>query len=355
MFVKVAVILPALVNKGPVSVAKDIIEGFAFKYPNYQFDIFYFDKEVELDFVGNSNNNINLLKFHSDLSDYDIIHSHMLRPDFYIWLNRKKLKNTVKISTLHQDIFMNLSSSYNVFVGFLMEYLWFYIFRPFNKVIVLSNVMKEKYKSRIDRKLLHTIYNGRAISDTLNIVDDELIKSLKSKYKIIGVTALLTKRKGIHQLIEAIKFLPEYALVIIGNGIEYDNLVSLANKMKVSDRCLFLGYKKNAIDYLELFDLYAMTSYSEGFPLSLLEAGQKNLPIVCSDIPLFRELFNDEEVCFFNLDNIESLVLSIQRANDNKDSYAQNVNEKILSNYSVGNMVDEYYSIYQQAIKENRK
>lgn len=38
------------------------------------------------------------------------------------------------------------------------------------------------------------------------------------------------------------------------------------------DRFILLGFKDNSIDYYKYFDIYAMTSYSEGFGLAMLES-----------------------------------------------------------------------------------
>lgn len=41
-----------------------------------------------------------------------------------------------------------------------------------------------------------------------------------------------------------------------------------------------------------------MSSRSEGFPLSLLEAMIYKRNIVCSDIPIFKEILSENEVTF---------------------------------------------------------
>ena len=140
---------------------------------------------------------------------------------------------------------------------------------------------------------------------------------------------MVTKIKGVHQTILALKHLPDYFFIIVGDGIELENLKSLAKRENVYDRCWFLGYKKNAISYLKYFDVYAATSYSEGFSLSLIEAGQSKLPIVCSDIPIFKEQYNQNEAVFYQLDNIPSLANAITKAYNNKQQYSnsQSINQ----------------------------
>ena len=90
-----------------------------------------------------------------------------------------------------------------------------------------------------------------------------------------------------------------------------------------------------------------MSSYSEGFPLAILEAGFEQLPVVCSDIPIFRELFTEEEVCFFELDNTPSLELAVVKCYDNKDVYGRSIFNTINSKYTAIIMADKYFELYQ--------
>ena len=73
-------------------------------------------------------------------------------------------------------------------------------------------------------------------------------------------------------IIQALQELPQTKFCIIGDGKIKNDLIQLSVKLKVSDRVLFLGYKKDAYKYLPYFDVYAIPSHSEGFPLAMLEA-----------------------------------------------------------------------------------
>ena len=93
-----------------------------------------------------------------------------------------------------------------------------------------------------------------------------------------------------------------------------------------------------------------MSSFSEGFPLALLEAGGIGKPIVCSDIEIFRELFNDNEVCFFELNNTISLTNAILKVNSQIDSFSKNIKTTINSKYSDITMANNYFDLYKNLI-----
>ena len=110
---------------------------------------------------------------------------------------------------------------------------------------------------------------------------------------------MLIKRKAIDKLIIGLSKTADLKLLIIGNGPEEESLKRVATAQGVSDRCLFLGYRKNAYCYYSMIDIYTMTSISEGFPLALLEAIEFNLPIVCPNSELYNEIFRKDEAFFY--------------------------------------------------------
>lgn len=345
---RIAVILPKLANQGPVIVAKDIIENIKDKIE--LIDVYYFDDVCEIDF----DCNVYRINFFDkiDFDKYDVVHSHMLRPDFYVWFHRKKHHvKTFFVSTLHQNIYDNLKGNYNSIVAFVFEKIWLWILRKQDVVVMLTEVMKSFYIQRTNLNL-KTIYNGRNYFESPNSIKNEedidVINRIKSKHKIIGSHCLLTKRKGLHQIINSLVFLEDYAFIVIGNGQELENLKKLAQDMGVTERCFFLGYKSDAVAYLKYFDVYVMASYSEGFPLGLLEAGLNKLPVVCSDIPIFRELFTEDDVCFFELDNVGSLAKAIELCYENKETLSSSIHQLIEQKYSVNRMALNYIKLYQR-------
>lgn len=342
---KIAFILPSLSNKGPIIVAKDIIDNIS---RDNEIDVYYFDDICEI------NINCNLIRISIfdkiDFDKYDVVHSHMLRPDFYVWFHKNKHQNTLFISTLHQNIYDNLKGNYNFFTAFIFEKIWLYFLIKQDIVVTLTNVMRNFYLKKSNLNL-QTIYNGRNINFSLiqknSQSDNVFFEQIKTNYKVIGTHCLLTKRKGVHQIIKSLKELEDYALVIIGDGKEMVELKKLSEELNIVDRCFFLGYRSDAISLINFFDVYVMSSYSEGFPLGLLEAGLCKLPIVCSDIPIFRELFDEGTVSFFELNNTTSLTNSIKKCYDNREDYASKIFKVINDKYSLECMSSNYSKLYR--------
>jgi glycosyltransferase involved in cell wall biosynthesis len=95
--------------------------------------------------------------------------------------------------------------------------------------------------------------------------------------------------------------------VVIGDGPEKNILQDLSVSLGVDSRCVFISSIPYAHQCNVFFDIFAMPSRSEGFGLALIEAALHSKKIVCSDIPIFRELFDEDAVSFFELDDIVGL------------------------------------------------
>ncbi|MFN3589088.1 MAG: glycosyltransferase family 4 protein [Spirosomataceae bacterium] len=335
----IAVILPSLKNKAPIQVAKDIVDELLKKSCNV--DVFYFESVVEIDF--------NCPSFHIKLyqkinfKKYDVIHSHMLRSDFYVWLHRGDIPSYC-ISTLHNEIDKVLKNDFNVVLSKIFTRLWVLFLKSHDEIICLSKYAKDQLKHNYGFKKVDYIYNGRSISyGNLNKVDLDIIEKKRSKYKILGVVANVSKIKGIHQIIYSLTELDDYCLMVIGDGVERKRLENLVKKLNLEERCTFLGYRNNGHHFLKYFDIYLMTSYSEGFPLALLEAAQSKKVTICSNIPLFREIFSMDEAVFFELDNKKSLIEAIKNAEIRKDELSENIYAAYMKNFTLTKMGENYF------------
>ena len=82
--------------------------------------------------------------------------------------------------------------------------------------------------------------------------------------------------------------------------------------------------------YMKYFDVYALCSHTEGYPLAFIEAAAAKLPVVCSDIPVFpRASFRKSVLHFFRLGNIDSLCDALVCA----DKRADVLSEKVYAYY----------------------
>lgn len=81
---------------------------------------------------------------------------------------------------------------------------------------------------------------------------------------------------------------------ISGKGDESENLLRLAEELGISKNFHFLGFQKNLAYTIKQFDVFILSSRSEGFPLSLIEALAAGLPCIATDISGVREMLGEQ-------------------------------------------------------------
>lgn len=96
----------------------------------------------------------------------------------------------------------------------------------------------------------------------------------------IGSLAGLRAVKNLGLLVRAIqKMPPEWHLVIAGEGPERENLLNEAIDLGVEDRVHLPGFVDQPEKIVGLFDIFALSSHSEQFPISVVEAMAAGLPV----------------------------------------------------------------------------
>jgi glycosyltransferase involved in cell wall biosynthesis len=73
-------------------------------------------------------------------------------------------------------------------------------------------------------------------------------------------------------------------LWIAGAGILLEEKRALAVELGVAERVRFLGLRRDVPDLMTLADAYVMSSWTEAFPIVLLEASAASLPIVATAV-----------------------------------------------------------------------
>jgi glycosyltransferase involved in cell wall biosynthesis len=100
----------------------------------------------------------------------------------------------------------------------------------------------------------------------------------------IGAVGRLAEQKGLHTLIEALRSLPQCRLTLVGEGPERAALEDLVHRYSLSDRVEFAGWASPPWTGTWSFDVLAMPSINEGFPLVIVEAMLASIPVVASTV-----------------------------------------------------------------------
>ena len=110
----------------------------------------------------------------------------------------------------------------------------------------------------------------------------------------IGTMAGLRPVKNLPNLVTACRGLPEpWKLVIVGEGPERKTIEAKAANWGMEARVFLPGHAADPATVMPLFDLFALSSESEQFPISVVEAMASGLAVASTDVGDVAEMVSD--------------------------------------------------------------
>jgi glycosyltransferase involved in cell wall biosynthesis len=121
---------------------------------------------------------------------------------------------------------------------------------------------------------------------------------------VVGEIGRLCDVKGQRELIEAIALVPDVHVVLVGDDLEQGGayrtvLELLARERGVADRVHLLGYRADAGELLDQFDVLVLPSWIEGLPGVVLEGMAHAKPVIATPVGGTPELIVDGESGLF--------------------------------------------------------
>lgn len=153
-----------------------------------------------------------------------------------------------------------------------------------------SREMQEFYLERYpaDRSKCTTIENLIYLEAIKSKSHEELIPEhaeFYANHRVVSTVGILSHHKGHWDLLKAFELLrdrvPDAGLVIVGHrGSLEEKINEMARRHKYAADILFAGYQSNPFKYISKSSVFALSSISEGFPNSLIEAMVCGVPCV---------------------------------------------------------------------------
>ncbi|MDG3087036.1 glycosyltransferase family 4 protein [Vibrio hannami] len=220
-----------------------------------------------------------------------------------------------------------------------------------SEVVVISDVINSSIKKMYNRYDANLIYNGVLKPKELSpsVVDDAMSKFNLERKKYIVAVGRLVEEKGFHDLIEAYKQSGiEYPLVIAGDADHETEYSQKLKTMAKDTRGVVMTGFLTGDELQAVFSqarLYAMSSYHEGLPISLLEALSYSLPCVVSDIPANSEIGLESDI-YYETGNVEQLSEKLRQRIDILDADYST----FLQRYDWKKIADQTIQVYKKCL-----
>ena len=207
-----------------------------------------------------------------------------------------------------------------------------------NKMIVVKNIVKDMTREKEERIYLK-----------------------KKKTTVFGLfVSRIERDKGLDDLISAlpeiINKIPNFKLLIVGDGIEKENCVNLAKQNLANNFIDWLGYlNRGELNKIyEIADLFIFpTHLPEGMPMVLLEAMKYRIPILTTKVRFAESYFKEFENCIYiekgNIKDIAKKIIVLFLDKQLQLTIIEN-NFRFIKNFSPEKVGLEFEDIYWEML-----
>lgn len=235
-----------------------------------------------------------------------------------------------------------------------------------DRIVAVSDETAKNLRSRnygVANKL-EVIINGIDTERYRPIEDDERKIACKTRYglehktNIIGSVGRLEKVKNYPLLLKACAKLchdynKEFHLVLVGSGSEEAALKQLAQELAISNNVSFPGMQYDLQEIYPLFDIFVLSSLTEGTSLSLLEAQSCGVPAVVTDVGgnsrIIENGINGLLTPSGSPTTMAALLYQLLNCTDQRLAMQKQARAKVLEQFDLCSMVNSYQDLYRSS------
>jgi|SRR3989338_1452003 len=288
----------------------------------------------------------------------NIIHSHLFVNNFYGFITAKLTRCKI-IMTIHgMDCLRSRKR----------RFAYRFLARFGDRIIAVSDFLKDEFCKVIKGKKVLTVYNGIDIKKFDNNNRSSSKKrelNLLSAFPLIGAVGNIKPVKGYDLLIKAAQKIfsiyKDGKLLILGDAIrpkdiQYrEELQELIKELNLESYIIFLGLRGDVAEILSILDIYLLPSRSEGTSIALLEAMASGRPIIASDVGGNPKLIKDGVNGFLvppgNWQTLAEKVIFLLEDKCMARKLGEMAKKSVLENFSISRMVSDYMRIYEDLLR----
>ena len=281
---------------------------------------------------------------------YDICHTHFIIPTGIVsYLNKNKIPYII---TSHGSDVPNYNPDRFGIQHKLLKPLWNGIVKnaecitspsEYLKNLILENFDEENYCDKIK-----VIPNG---------IYPENFKPKKKEKKVLVVTRLF-ERKGVQYIIDAMRDIKNYELVICGDGPYLKKLEHQISKLNVTNIHLlgYISYERLKYEY-ETSSIFVFTSTAESFGIVLLEAMSSGCAIITTNNSGCSEVVDDAALLVRpkKSSNIKEALIKLINNDQLRNELGAKARKRVEENFTWKIIAEQYLSVYEDRIIKGKR
>jgi glycosyltransferase involved in cell wall biosynthesis len=230
-------------------------------------------------------------------------------------------------------------------------------FRRFDGLVAVSDTVAEALmRFGVPPARVHVIQNAYdQVAPPLPRAEARARLGAGSDEFVIGWVGRLSPEKGLDVLLAALAELRDRPLTVavIGSGGERAALESDAERRGVSGAVRWMGQVNDAPRLYSGFDLFVLSSRSEGTPIALFEAMDAEIPVVATAVGGVPAVVSSDEARLVAPGDPHALALAIRDAFDDPAPghvRAASGLQRLRSLYAIDPWLDRYDRLYTELI-----
>lgn len=279
----------------------------------------------------------------------DVVHTHGYRPDVVDSGVARRL-GAASVTTVHG------------FTGFGVRgkaYEWVQRrwFRRFDAVVAVSEPLRQELEQGgVSPRRLHVIRNAwRAQREPYTRSEARSALGLDPDVPAVGWVGRLSPEKGPEIMIEALAECRkrDLALSFLGVGTLETGLRALAESKGVARRVRWHGQVPGAARYLRAFDVVALTSWTEGTPIVLLEAMAAGVPVIATAVGGVPDVVSEGEAILVPPGDAAAVARSLEKTFSNPEDAVRRcemARNRLDREFAVEPWVARYEAVYAACV-----
>ena len=225
-------------------------------------------------------------------------------------------------------------------------------------IVGISKVIKNNFEQSLKRKVEFIGDCSSHFRANPDIVQ-RYRQALKNRFVVGQVGALVNRENSQTTLIDAAKLLkqqlPELVLVFVGAG---DDMGLLRMHAEGMPNVKFIGFKRNYIDYIASFDVFAYPVNQEGVGSIILDTMEQGVPIIASAVDGIPDLIANGVNGFLikpgDAKSLAHRILQLKRDRATRNALVQNAYAEV-ENHGSAAMAASYYRLYTSILNGDYK
>lgn len=167
-----------------------------------------------------------------------------------------------------------------------------------DQVVVLTKYAKKEMISKygIPEKKITIIPNSIFEPDEKICKNDKWIYGNSVVLCVGRLEDVKQQNIAIRAFVKVAEQIPDAKLLILGKGPNYEKLKKLISKYNLEDIVYLLGFQKDTMYFMKNSNIYLMTSKTEGFSNSTIEAMGMGLPVISTYNPAVSEILSPSHI-----------------------------------------------------------